>query len=314
MKTLVIGGAGFVGVALTEALSENCCDVFVIDDCSTGQNGGDALAAADTYWRDDITKMSNDEAAPAFLGADVVFNLVGRTWHHGSFTHPVLDAKANLLAPLRVLELARIHCPQAHVIYAGTRAQYGRIRSRPVDESHPMDPLDVSSVHKRAAEAQHFLFAKRFGMKVTSLRLPNIVGPRNRAEEPDGGVMNWFLSQAARGKKIRAVVRERDVLHVSEVVDALLLAAGNKKCFSEAFNIGGRSIRLIDYARMVAAQLPAPVELLEEESGVEVGDYLADAGKFREATGWALSPRPFDELLAETAKWYGERFGSKEKR
>lgn len=308
MRALVVGGAGFVGVELVEALARRGDDVFVIDDCSTGQNGGDARVAADTYWRDDITRLSDQEAASAFLGADVVFNLVGRTWHHGSFIHPIPDAKANLLAPLRVLELVRIHCPHAHVIYAGTRAQYGRIWVRPVVETHNMEPLDVSSVHKRAAEAQHFLFAKRFGMKVTSLRLPNIIGPRNRAEEPDGGVMNWFLSQAARGKKINAVVRERDVLHVSEVADAFLLAAGNKNCFGEAFNVGGRSIRLIDYARMVSRLLPTPVELLEEESGVEVGDYLADAQKFRKATGWQLSSRPFEDLLAETAKWYRNRF------
>jgi nucleoside-diphosphate-sugar epimerase len=306
-KALVTGGAGFVGANLCEALAEDGWHIGVVDDCSTAVNEGEVRSLSHVFLKKDVAALEPYEAEFMFRGADVVYNLVGRTWHGRSMTDPAGDAHANVTAPLAALGWAREFCPDAHVIYTGTRGQYGRILENPVKEDHPMVPLDINGINKKASEEAHMLFGTQHGMKVTSLRLPNIFGPRHQTETPDG-VVNWFILQALKQEDITVYGGVRDILCVCEVVNALMRCVDRPECIGRSFNVGGRGMKLFDYAKAVAVSAPTNVrEVAHPDTSLEVGDYTADATAFRNACGWELSASTLGELVAETVEWYRER-------
>jgi UDP-glucose 4-epimerase len=306
-RAVVAGGAGFIGANLCEALAEDGWHIAVIDDCSTGVNEKEARELSHVFLKKDAAALERYEAEFLFREADAVFNLIGRTWHGRSMTDPAGDAHANITAPLAVLGWAREFCPEAHVIYTGTRGQYGRILRNPVGEDHPMIPLDVNGANKLAAEEAHLLFGRHHGMKVTALRLPNIFGPRHQTETPDG-VVNWFITQALKGEEITVYGGIRDILCVCEVSNALTRCVNIPACWGKAFNIGGRGMRLAEYARLVAAAAPTEVaEIVHPDTSLEIGDYVADASAFRKACGWELSAADVKDLVADAVGWYRER-------
>ena len=308
-RAVITGGAGFVGANLCEALAEDGWHISVVDDCSTAVNEDEVRSMSHVFLKKDLANLKRYEAQFIFSGADVVFNLVGRTWHGRSMRDPAGDAHANVTAPLAALNWTAGFCPDAHLIYTGTRGQYGRILGNPVKESHRQAPLDINGINKKAAEEAHFLFGERYEMNVTSLRLPNIVGPRHQTTLSDG-VVNWFIVQALKKEDINVYGGLRDILCVCEVSNALIRCAQREKCFGKAFNVGGRGIQLLDYAKMVTASAPTIIREVsppEHSESLEVGDYVADATAFQNAAGWELSSSSVEELVAETVTWYRER-------
>jgi len=304
-RAVIAGGAGFIGANLCEILSEDGWHIAVIDDLSTGINRDEVRSMCDVFLEKDITQLDKHEARFIFQGADVVYNLVGRTWHGKSMTDPSGDARANIVAPLAVLEWAWIF--GNHVVYTGTRGQYGRAAALPVREDAAKHPIDINGISKQAAEDAHLLFARHHDVRVTCLRLPNIFGPRHQTETPDG-VVNWFITQAIKGEPLKVYGGMRDILCVCEVSSALVRCAERPECYGRAFNVGGRGMRLIEYARLVAAAAPTEVIETHPPSGcLEVGDFLCDASAFRQACGWELSSADVKDLVADTVKWYKEK-------
>ena len=164
MRILVIGGAGFIGSNLCLSLLQDGHYVRVIDDASTGRNYREISKVVDKFDKYDI--VTNQTAGWQFEGMDVIYNLVGKTSHVDSMKKPLEDIKENIVAPVTVLEFARLNCPNAKIIFTGTRGQYGKIQYLPVDEKHPLIPVDVNGVSKNAAEEFHFLYNRlqRLGM------------------------------------------------------------------------------------------------------------------------------------------------------
>jgi UDP-glucose 4-epimerase len=313
MKVVVAGGAGFIGSNLCIALKGAGHEVLVVDDCSNGTNAVEIAGVADKFVCDDVC-CESDEIRNLFEGAEVVFNLVGRTSHAGSMSFPLEDAHDNLMAPLSVLEISRVVCPDAHVIYAGTRGQYGRIMWTPVYEDHPIRPVDVNGINKHAAEQHHMLYARYHGMKTSSLRLTNIFGHRH-SMRPSEGVLNLFIRRAMEHQPLNVTVRggQRDILHVDECVEALMSTMLRSPCFGEVFNVGGRPVSLLGFARAVALVVNGhmgnivEVDPPEERAGLEIGDFEADCSKIREATGWRPQEKPLTQFIRETVEWYEQR-------
>ena len=98
-------------------------------------------------------------------GCDYLFNLAGQTSHVDSMTDPETDLAINCRAQLTLLEACREVCPEISVVYASTRQIYGRPRYLPVDETHPLRPVDVNGVNKMAGEAYHILFHDVYGIR-----------------------------------------------------------------------------------------------------------------------------------------------------
>src|SRR6185312_6094396 len=94
-----------------------------------------------------------------------LFNLAAQTSHQGSMSEPLLDLDINARAPLALLEACRAVNPGIVTVFASTRQIYGRPLYLPVDEKHPIRPVDVNGVDKAAGEGFHLLYSDVYGMR-----------------------------------------------------------------------------------------------------------------------------------------------------
>jgi len=310
---LVTGGAGFIGANLTRALVALDAQVTVLDSLSP-LYGGNLFNLDGVEER--IRFVEGDQGDAKEVGRlvrdfDRVFNLVGQVSHVDSMEDPYTDLRTNVTVQIALLEALRRHRPDAKVLYAGTRGQYGRPGPRPVDESAPIAPIDVNGINKHAGEAYHFLYARAYGLRVSSLRLTNTYGPRHTMRTARQGVFAWFVRQALDGQEIRLFgggEQLRDCNHVSDEVTALLLAMASPAADGEVFNLGSPrpvSLHAIAGAIVAAAgsgsvtRVPYPPHL----QSIEIGDYVGDYGKAKRLLGW--EPRvDLAEGVRDTVEFY----------
>jgi nucleoside-diphosphate-sugar epimerase len=300
MKIVVIGGAGFIGANLCEYYKDE--KLFVVDNLSTGNNVEIVEKYCYGFYKLDILEASDYMANVIFTNADVVFNLVGKTSHSASMTNPVDDAMANVCAPLKVLEMCKKYCPKAHIIYTGTRGQYGKTQYLPIDEKHPLEPLDINGANKLAAEKAHMLYASAYNMNITCLRLTNIFGKYHQDKTPDG-VFNWFVYEALRGNKIKIYGADRDVIFVDELIDAFNKIINNPRCYGEIYNVGGRRLSFKRFANCLNSIIPTDIEVLDKTSILDVGDVELDCSKLYLATKWLPSQKTLGEAIKEVVNW-----------
>ena len=116
-------------------------------------------------------------------GQDFLFNLAGQTSHLDSMEDPFTDLEINCRAQLSILETCRQVNPRIRVVFASTRQIYGRPERLPVDERHPLSPVDVNGINKMAGEFYHILYNDVYDLAASALRLTNTYGPRMRIKD-----------------------------------------------------------------------------------------------------------------------------------
>lgn len=304
MKILVAGGAGFIGSNLVLNLIQLGHEVSVIDNFTTGINY-DIKNLCNEFYEEDVC---NNNTSKYYKNIDVVFNLVGSTGHAKSINDPLYDINKNVVAPMSVFTHSIIGGVKK-IIYTGTRAQYGQIHYLPVNERHPNNFVDINGISKFASEQQQLILAKHHDIRFVSLRIPNVFGERANPNDPDGGVLNWFIKQAILKKPIEIYGKAKDVIHVSECVNALIKSM-NYICeynIRDCFNIGGRKLEFETFIKYISQHTSVEWKKINKTTSLEVGEYLANAQKFKDATKWDLSNN-FEELLKNTIKYYKYRF------
>lgn len=315
-SVLVTGGLGFIGSTLARRLLGMGACVALLDNLNPGQ-GGNPANIADI--RDDVDVVVADQADHAAVeglvrGRSVIFNLCGRVAHLDSLRDPFGDLHSNTTAQLTLLEAVRAHNPDARVVFAGTRSQYGRIRSLPVREDHPQLPSDINGAHKAAAERYHMVYHTAHGLHTCSLRLTNIYGPRQLMAHGRQGFFNWFLRRAMDGDEILVYgdgAQLRDMLFVDDAVEAFLLAGVEPAAAGQAFNIAsgvGVGVRVLADAAVAAAGRGAVrmVEYPSDHRPIEIGDYVADITAARDTLGWSPTV-PLAEGIARTVAFFDPR-------
>jgi UDP-glucose 4-epimerase len=235
VKILVTGGAGFIGSHIVDAFLSAGHEVVVVDDLSTGFRHnlapGVPLHVADI--RDPKLSEVFENEKP-----EVVCHQAARANVRESFEKPLLYAEVNVLGSLNVLECCR-RFNVRKMIYASTGgAVYGAPEQLPVTEQHPINPLDPYGASKHHVEHYMYLYEKSYGVSYTSLRYPNVYGPR---QNPFGeaGVVAIFARQMLDRKQ--PVIngsgeQERDFVSVTDIARANLLALN--KGDGEIMNIG----------------------------------------------------------------------------
>jgi len=231
MKTLVTGGAGFIGSNLVDALLAHGDEVVVVDDLSTGRRGNleAALAAGAELIELDI----RDADALARLASEkqpqTVFHLAAQIDVRKSIEDPAFDAAVNVGGTANVLEAAR-RAGTGRVVFISTGgAIYGEGEGQqlPLDESTAIAPLSAYGQSKYAAEGYLALYERLYGLSTIALRLGNVYGPR---QDPLGeaGVIAIFcglLQSDGRPTVFGDGTQTRDYLYVGDVVSAALAAA-----------------------------------------------------------------------------------------
>jgi UDP-glucose 4-epimerase len=314
-QVLITGGVGFIGSNLACHLVAMGADVLLVDSLIP-KYGGNLfnIAGIRDQVRLNIADV-RDEHGLRYLvqGQDVIFNLAGQVSHTDSMIDPYTDLEINARSQLSLLEACRHGNPQANIVFASTRQIYGRPQYLPVDEAHPLQPVDINGINKTAGEWYHIVYHKVFGLKTVSLRLTNTYGPRMRVKDARQTFLGWWLRQVLENQVLQVFgdgQQIRDFNYVDDVVLALLLAAYYEKANGQIYNLGApEAINLTELADLmveIAAQsryeiVPFP----NDRKRIDIGDYHGNYDKIRRELGWApqISLR---DGLSQTLAYYRE--------
>ncbi len=313
---LVTGGAGFVGTNLADRLLEQGRRVVVLDNLARPgvernlrwlqARHGDRLQAV----RADVRDVGALREAVA--AAESVFHLAAQVAVTTSLEDPAEDFDVNLLGTLTLLEELRRLSRPAPLLFTSTNKVYGSLgdvelervgdrwlprdevlRRRGVGEERPLDFCTPYGCSKGGADQYVLDYARTFGLPATVFRMSCIYGPHQHGTEDQGWVAH-FLLRVRDGETIIVYgdgAQVRDVLHVRDLVDAMLrVEAEPGRHAGSAYNVGGgpaNAVSLLDVLRL-AEELEGGqpiVELAEARAGDQRW-YVSDTSRLRGATGW----------------------------
>lgn len=299
-RILITGGLGFVGSNMAIRLVELGTDVHVVDAMLPECGGNNFnLAPICDHVRVSIRDLRDTKfMQEAVAGCDLIFNLAGEISHVGSMEDPQNDLEINCAAQLSLLEACRRANPRVKVVFASSRQLYGRPVSLPVNENHPVEPVDINGIHKRAAERYHFIYSV-YGLRASALRMTNTYGPRQLIRHSLQGFLGWFIRKAIDGEEITIFGdgnQLRDPVYVDDAVDAFLRAGALPVADGQLFNLGAQPVSLLTIAEtLIAITGRGSVRLApfpEDRKPIDIGSYYGDYWKAERLMGW----RPRVEL------------------
>ena len=293
---LVTGGLGFIGSSVARRLIALGARVTLVDSLIP-EYGGNRFNIHDI--RDkvtvDLADVRDSNAMTRLIkGRDFLFNLAGQTSHLDSMTDPLTDLNINAAAQLSILESCRLHNPGVKIVFASTRQVYGRPDHLPVDEKHPVNPIDVNGINKLAGEWYHLLYNNIHKIRACALRLTNSYGPAMRVKDARQTFLGVWIRQLIEGKPIQVFGdgrQRRDFNFVDDVVDALLLAAAKPESEGEVFNLGHHEQISLEELAALLIELNGGgkyelVPFPADRKAIDIGDYYGDFSKIRDRLGW----------------------------
>jgi len=315
-RAIVTGGLGFIGSNLVLRLVELGAEVTVIDSQIPGCGGNlynlDPVRGAVNVIDADISEPA--AFRDALRRADVVFNLAGEISHVHSMQFPERDLQVNTVAQLRFVLACSEDARKARVVYAGTRQVYGVPQYLPVDEGHPIRPVDFNGVHKFAATSYHLMLTRAGMLDAVVLRLTNVYGPRMALDVACQGVLSTFIRRSILGQQIDVFgdgEQFRDPVYVDDVVEAFLLVGQTDVLPHRSFNVGGREVVTLNDIAKVASDLgscppPRTRPFPDDRKPIDIGSYRSDYSRIQRTLGWEPTVR-FGEGMARTIEYYRDR-------
>jgi len=249
MNCLVTGGAGFIGSHVVDGLVARGDRVTVVDNLSRGrrENLAGALESGVTVHVADVRDAGALAEIFAEARPDLVFHLAAQMDVRKSVEDPGLDAQANVLGTINVLEAARTAGAQRVVNSSTGGGLYGDANVLPTPEGHPIHPLAPYGQSKYAAEGYCELYTRLHGLPTVSLRYGNVYGPRQDVHG-EAGVIAIFCGRLVTGQRPTVFgdgAQTRDWIEVSDVARANLMAADS--VIAGPVNVGtGHEISVLD--------------------------------------------------------------------
>ena len=290
MRSLIIGGAGFVGEYLAKHLAALGQEVFVTKiPAQQTAPAGTAVYDLDILEQDRILEVLQE------IQPDAVFHLAAQSSVAVSWSNPQMTADINIKGSVNVVEVLRRYEKHPRVLLFGSGEEYGQIRLQetPVCEENPLRPGNLYAVTKACQNMVGRIYAQAYGMDLIMVRPFNHIGPN----QSPVFVAADFCRQAAQiemGKK-EPVIRvgnlsaRRDFTDVRDVVRAYALLA-EKGLAGETYNIGsGHAVAIREILTMILEQSAAQIRVEVDEKKlrpVDVPVMEADISKLQEATGW----------------------------
>jgi UDP-glucose 4-epimerase len=312
-RVLITGGLGFIGSSIARALVARGAHVTLVDSLIP-QYGGNIFNISDIENRVIVNVCDvRDSFALAHLlrDKDYLFNLAGQTSHVDSMTDPQTDLNINAAAQLSILEACRKFCPGIKIVFASTRQLYGKPDYLPVDEKHPIRPVDINGVNKLAGEWYHLLYNNVYGVRACALRLTNTYGPGMRVKDARQTFLGIWIRLLIEGKPIKVFgngMQLRDFNYVDDCVDALLLAAISEPANGKVFNLGSNEVVNLKTLAKMMTELKSGsdfdlVPFPEDRKSIDIGDYYGNFSFITKELGW--KPRvSLREGLQKTFAYY----------
>jgi CDP-paratose 2-epimerase len=331
-RTVVTGGAGFLGSNLTDRLAAEGNDILIVDSLARDrveQNLEWLLARHRRRIAVEIADIRDPFVArDTIKGANAVIHLAAQVAVTTSIADPIGDFDVNARGTLNMLEAVRCGAPDAPVVFASTNKVYGEFIPRhemvrkgqryvPRDASlrggvDEMTPLSLHSPYgcsKGVADQYVLDYARVYGLKTAVLRMSCLYGPRQFGTEDQGWVAH-FLIAALAGAPITIFgdgYQMRDVLYADDAVDAYVRALRFARATGggRAFNLGGgpgNAFSLRELLALIPGLVGATPQI--EFADWRPGDqawYVSDTSAFTAATGWRARIGPSDGLRRLTA-------------
>lgn len=314
-NVLITGGLGFIGSNLARRLVMEGANVTIVDSLIPAY-GGNLFNIRD--YKDKVTINISDVRDPYSIeylirGKDYLFNLAGQTSHVDSMDNPYIDLEINAKAQLSILEACKKENRDVKIVFASTRQLYGKPDYLPVDEKHPIRPVDVNGINKLAGEWYHLLYNNLFGIRSCALRLTNTYGPGMRIKDARQTFLGIWIRNLLEEVPLKVFgdgLQLRDFNYVDDCVEALIRAGVNDVTNGKIYNLGSKEvINLISLAKMMSEMskngsyeiVPFP----KERKIIDIGDYYSDYSLIEKDLGW----KPFTTLrhgLTKTIEYYSK--------
>src|SRR5579871_2497211 len=220
---LVVGGLGFIGGRLSSALAAAGARVVVVTPSRHrhGDVATDLEATGVQVVEGDV--RDQDSMNASVRRQDVIFNLAGQSGAVRSMEDPWEDLDVNGRGMLTLVEAVRRENPGAHVVFAGSRLEYGRVGSEPVAETHATDPLCIHAIHKLLAEQYLCLYKRLHKLSYAVARVTNPYGPGQPRSRTTYGVVNRLIHLALSNEALPIYGdggQRRDYIYIDDVIDA----------------------------------------------------------------------------------------------
>lgn len=284
MKSLVTGGAGFIGSHIVDKLINLGHEVVVIDNETAQTHDHFYHNPSAVYHKIDISDY--EKTKDLYTDVDFVFHCAAESRIQPTILNPLGAVKTNVLGTATVLQASR-EAGVKKVMYSSTSSGYGLKNTPPLKESMPDDCLNPYSVSKVSGEKLCKMYTDLFGLKTVIFRYFNVYGPREPLRGPYAPVVGLFLKQFAEGQSLTIVpdgTQRRDFTHVVDVVDANIRAMTvDHNHYGEVFNVGtGTNHSVLELAALISNN----IKFVEERKG-EAYITLADNSKLKSVFGWS---------------------------
>lgn len=237
-RSLVTGGAGFLGSHLCERLLAQGDEVWCLDNLSSGRQANIAhlLEHPRFHW------LEQDVCTPVELPVQAIYNLACPASPVHYQADPVATTRTCVMGALNMLELARRQ--GATILQASTSEVYGDPLQHPQQESYwghvnPVGPRSCYDEGKRCAESLFFDYQRQYGVAIKVVRIFNTYGPRMRAD--DGRVVSNFIVQALRGEPLSLYGdgrQTRSFCYVDDLLEGLLRMMASPPSCCGPLNLG----------------------------------------------------------------------------
>lgn len=283
-KTLVTGGAGFIGSHLAEGLLADGHEVTVVDNFVGGSEANLEAMRDNPSFKVYKADISDQEAIrPFFDGIDWVFHLAALADIVPSIQDPMSYHRANVNGTISVLEAARAGAVK-RLVYAASSSCYGIPDEYPTPEDAPIRPMYPYALTKYLGEEYVRHWHKTYGLAAVSLRLFNVFGPRSRTANTYGAVFGVFMAQKLAGKPFTVVgdgEQTRDFTFVTDTARAFIMAA-ESDVSGEVMNVGSGHAYSVNH---LVELLGGPVTHIPKRPGEPDCTFGATA-KVRRLLGW----------------------------
>lgn len=285
MRAVVLGGAGFIGSHLTDALIERSVQTLVLDDLSSGSRRNvnhnadfTAVGVCSDGLQDQILAWGRPE---------VIVLLAAQTSVYRSCVEPLADAYTNILGLINVVKTS-IRLGVSQLVFSSSAAVYGEPVELPIDEDHVVDPRSPYAISKYSGELYMKSMAEPAGLATCIMRFSNVYGPRQRSDG-EAGVVSVFADRFVRSGRVTVYgdgSQTRDFVYVEDVVEAIVRAIEVRA--AGTYNIStntSTSIMALHREMISITDYEAPVEYEPARTGDILHSRLSNY-RAREALGW----------------------------
>jgi nucleoside-diphosphate-sugar epimerase len=305
LKTVVTGGAGFIGSNLCARLLEDGHSVLCIDNLLTGSEQNiDSLR-----YNPRFTFLQHDVTQPFNFEAEAIFHLASPASPVGYMEHPIETILVNSQGTYQMLEQARKQ--KALFLYSSTSEAYGDPLVHPQREDYwgnvnPIGPRACYDESKRLGETLTMEYYRQFQVNARIVRIFNTYGPNSQAD--DGRMIPNFITQALQNKPLTIYGdgnKTRSICYVSDLVEGLLLALFKPYTAGEVFNLGNTEEHtVLEFAQTIIRLCQASSTIIFEPSRIDDPERRRpDITKAQQVLGWQLDVS-LEDGLQRTIEWF----------